>query len=100
MMTDMKLIPFPKAEKMDKDYAGLVDEALFECDLDLNLSAKVVEVKDIGTEVLCTIQCATMPDDGQLKSLLDELRVENGTECDITALDKKTGRIFVKILRK
>jgi len=85
---------------MKKDYARLVDEALFECDLDLDLSAKVVEVKKSGTEVLCIIQCATLPNDGQLKLLLNELRMENGTECDITIIDKKTGRIFVNILKK
>lgn len=85
---------------MEKDYAKLVDEALFECDLDLDLSAKVVEVNDSDTGILCIIQCATMPNDGQLKSLLEELRLENGVECDIVSLDKKTGRISVRILKK
>lgn len=93
----MKIIP--KVKNMDKYYAQLVDEALFECDLDLDASAKVVEVNDCDTGVLCTIQCVILPNDGQLKLLLDELRMETGTEGEIAALDNKTGRILIKILK-
>jgi hypothetical protein len=82
---------------MDKDYAGLVDEALFECDLDLELTAKVVEVNVIDTGVLCTIQCATMPNDAQLKLFLDEMAAEIGTECDIAVVDSDLARFVIKI---
>lgn len=82
---------------MDKDYSGLVDEALFECDLDLALSAKVVEVNVSDTGVLCTIQCATMPNDAQLKLFLNEMAAEIGTECDVTVVDSDLARFVIKI---
>jgi hypothetical protein len=85
---------------MDKDYAELVDEALFECDLDLELSAKVVEVNIGDTGALCTIQCANMPNDAQLKLFLDEIRTEVGEEFESTVVDIDPGQFAIKIGKK
>jgi hypothetical protein len=85
---------------MDKDYAGLVDEALFECDLDLEFTAKVVDVNVSNTGVLCTIQCATVPNDAQLKLFLDEIRTEIGNDCDILAVKINSARFSIEIKKK
>jgi hypothetical protein len=85
---------------MEKDYAGLVDEALFECDLDQDLSARVVDVKVSDDDVLCTIQCATMPNDAQLKLFLNEMASDIGTECNVTVIDRVLARFVIKIGRK
>lgn len=91
----MKLIPFPKVKNMDKDYAGLVDEALFECDLDLSARVVDVNVSDIG--VLCTIQCSNMPNDAQMKLFLNEMAAEIGTGCEIAVVCSDLARFVVRI---
>jgi len=78
-----------------KYYAGLVEEALFEYDLDLNLRAKVTDVKfHVGT-ASCIVDCARAPSSAQIKSLLDEVRESIGKKCRISVFQKRHIRIVI-----
>jgi hypothetical protein len=68
---------------------------LFECDLDYDLLAEVIDVEVRPETVLCTVSCVQPPSLKQLNSLIAELKQNVGQGCRIAVFREKDIKILI-----
>jgi hypothetical protein len=76
-------------------YTRSIEELLFECDLDYDLLAEVIDIEIRPETVLCIVSCAQQPSLKQLNSLIAELKQNVGQKCRIAVFRKKDIKILI-----